>query len=143
MTSLLFTNEENVNSYDRESLIFKDLNLDNIIDEIVRYAKLFNIKDYFYKTLKTKDDVLYRHEVFKDLENKELFDLLNLFSYTLQRKLKDIDDSNKVKYDVYKKIKLKQKIEEYLSILNNFLEKINKIEFKSRAINNMVSYIKD
>lgn len=143
MTSLLFTNEENVNSYDRESLIFKDLNLDNIIDEIVRYAKLFNIKDYFYKTLKTKDDVLYRHEVFKDLENKELFDLLNLFSYTLQRKLKDIDDSNKVKYDVYKKIKLKQKIEEYLSILTNFLEKINKIEFKSRAINNMVSYIKD
>ena len=143
MTSLLFANEENVNSYNRDSLVFKDLNLDNIIDEIVRYAKLFDIKDYFYKTLKTKDDVLYRHEVFKDLESQELFDLLNLFSYTLQRKLKDIDDSNKVKYDVYKKIKLKQKIEEYLSILSNFLEKISKLSYSSRAINNMVSYIKN
>lgn len=141
MTSILFLDEKKVNSYDESNIIFKDLNLDDIINEVARYAKLFDIKKYFYIPLSTKDEVLYRHEVFKDLENTELFDLLNLFSYTLTRKLKDIEESNKVKYDVYKKIKLKQKIEEYLEILNTFLEKISSISYSSRALKNMVAYI--
>lgn len=143
MSSLLFLNEGNVNSYNEDNIIFKNLNLDDIIFEITRYAKLFNIKNYFYMPLKNKDDILYRHEVFKDLENKELFDILNLFSYTLNRKLKDIDEANSYKFEVYKRIKLKQKIEEYLKILEDFLLSMSNVEYKSRALKQMIKYIED
>lgn len=141
MTSLLYLNEENVNSYTEDNIIFKDLNLDDIIFEILRYAKMFKIKPYFYKLLKNPEDVLYRHEVFKDLENQELFDTLNMFSYTLTRKLRDIEDSKALKYEMHRKIKLKQKIFEYLSILEDFKKKMDGISYSSRAIKRMVEYI--
>lgn len=141
LTSLLFTGLENVNKYESSDIIFKDLNLDSIISEVLRYAKLFDISKYFYMPLKNKDDVIYRHEVFKDLENASLFDALNKFSYTLSKKLKEIDVEKNLKFDVLKRVRLKQKIEEYLDILSELVEALGKEKFSSRALKAMNDYI--
>ena len=98
MKSILFVDEEKVNNYNQSDIIFNDLNLDDIISEILRRAKLFDIKDYFYKTLKSKDDIMYRQEVFLDLEDKKVFDALNLFSYTMNRKMSELKESKNVKF---------------------------------------------
>ena len=142
MRSILFSKEEKVNSYNENDIIFNDLNLDDIIAEILRRAKLFDIKPYFYKTLVDKDDILYRQEVFKDLEDQNVFDALNLFSYTMNRKLGELKDSKSVKFSVYKSVVLKKKIEDVLQILRQFLDTMSKLEYKSRALKMMTEYIK-
>ena len=143
MKSILYVNEKNVNTYTENDIIFKDLNLDDIILEIVRKAKLFDIKNYYYETLINVDDILYRQEVFSDLENKELFDVLNLFSYTMNRKLTELNESKKVKFSFYRYIELKKKIEDVLVILNNLISSMSKLEYKSRALHMMVDYINE
>ena len=143
MKSILFVDEEKVNNYNQSDIIFNDLNLDDIISEILRRAKLFDIKDYFYKTLKSKDDIMYRQEVFLDLEDKKVFDALNLFSYTMNRKMSELKESKNVKFTVYKNVFLKKKIEDVLVILNQFISNMNDLNYNSRALKMMVSYIKD
>nr|MCR5706485.1 hypothetical protein [Acholeplasmatales bacterium] len=141
MNSILFINDEKVNKYSYTDPMFNDLNLDDIISEVVRKAKLFNIKDYFYMPLTNKDDILYRQEVFKDLEDKRVFDALNLFSYTMNRKLNELKESKTVKFNAYKNIFLKKKIEDVLEILNQFLDTMKGLTYSSRAIKMMVQYI--
>ena len=142
MNSILFINEEKVNKYSYTDPLFNDLNLDDVIQEVVRKAKLFDIKDYFYMPLTIKDDILYRQEVFKDLEDSRVFDALNLFSYTMNRKMGELKESKTVKFNAYKNIFLKKKIEDVLEILNQFLDTMKNLNYNSRAIKMMVDYIK-
>ncbi len=143
MKSILFKTEEILNTYDQNDIMFKDLNLDDVISEVLRRAKLFDIKKYYYTPLKNKEDIIYRQEVFKDLENKALFDDLNLFSYTMNRKLQELKVANTMKFEAYKQIELKKKIEDVIVILKQLLENLSKYELKSEALNMMKTYIKD
>lgn len=141
MVSLLYDKEKNYNKYEESSNIFKDFNLDDIILEIRSYAKSFDIKDYFYSTLNDKFDIMYRHEVFKDMKNEELFDALNLFSYTMNNKIKDLEDSKESKFSVLKQIRLKQKISDYLDIINTLVKNLSNIKYSSRAISKLYDYL--
>lgn len=110
MISLLYNKEKNYNTYDESNPLFKNLNLDDVIRDVKNFSKSFDIKDYYYNTLNDVDDILYRQEIFKDLENNELFDALNLFSYTMHNKIISIEENTDAKYSVLRQIRLKQRI---------------------------------
>ena len=143
MKSILFKINDALNTYDPADIMFKDLNLDDVIAEVLRRAKLFDIKKYYYTPLKNKEDIIYRHEVFKDLENKELFDDLNVFSYTMNRKLQELKVAKTVKFEVYKQIELKKKIEDVIEIMRLLVTNLDKYELKSEALKMMKKYVSD
>ena len=141
MISLLYENEKKCKEYDKNSIIFKDLNLDFIIEEIKKHSKEFQIEKYFYETLINKEDVLYRQEVFNDLNDSKIYDALNLFSYTMQKKIVELEDNKGTKFTVLKQIRLKQKITDYINILSKFIDNTKDLTIKSKAINKMINYI--
>lgn len=141
MISLLYDKEKNYTTYNENNPLFKDLNLDDVIREIRSFAKSFDIKDYFYNTLNDVNDILYRQEIFKDLENQELFDALNLFSYTMHNRITSIEEKNDAKYTVLKQIRLKQRISEYLDILQTLKNNLERIGYNSLGIKKLYEMI--
>lgn len=59
---------------------FNDLLLDKVIDAIISPKKDYNLKPYFYFPLQDNTLIKFRTEVFKDLENQELFKIIDDFS---------------------------------------------------------------
>ncbi|MGM9972052.1 MAG: hypothetical protein ACI35W_06555 [Anaeroplasmataceae bacterium] len=142
MVSLLYKNEKLVKEFNKDDIIFKDLNLDIIINEILRYSRGFDIEHYFYEVLVKEEDVLYRQAVLKDFENSDIYDAFNLFSYTMKHKIDELEESNNSEHAVLKQIRLKQKITDYINILKRLDFDLDKCNIKSEAIKNVHTYIK-
>ena len=79
--SILFQNPENT-PYKldiAEPDYFKDLHLSQIVDEIAFLSKEYKVHSFFY-TRPTLSDVLYRQEIMRDFENRELRSIISNFS---------------------------------------------------------------
>ncbi|MEM0020777.1 MAG: hypothetical protein QW333_01090 [Fervidicoccaceae archaeon] len=63
---------------------FRDLLLDIAVNEIARDDE--DLRKLFYILLKRKEEILYRQEIFRDLENDEILSIIKNF----QSKMKEI-----------------------------------------------------
>ena len=59
---------------------FVDLNLDQIVAAITAGKEEYNLVPFFRWSLSDIDEVIYRHEVFRDLEDANLFASMNCFA---------------------------------------------------------------
>ena len=64
---------------------FVDLNLDQVIDEIIRGKEEYHLEQFFYNSLHDIDSINYRLDIMRDLECKDLFNCMEDFSYKLKR----------------------------------------------------------
>jgi DNA mismatch repair protein MutS len=65
--------------------LFRDLNLDQIVDAIVADRHEYNLKPLFLHTLATPEAVEYRHEVMRDLQNVSVYDGVTEFAHGMRR----------------------------------------------------------
>lgn len=63
-----------------EPEFFGDLNLDQIVDSIVRGRDEYNLKPFFYVPLAEVESIGYRHEIMRDLERSELATAIGAFA---------------------------------------------------------------
>ena len=68
-------------------LFIVDLNLDQIVDAIVAGRTEYNLKPFYYTSLRDIDAIAYRHEVMHDLENVVLFKSVKSFTTKMQRRI--------------------------------------------------------
>jgi DNA mismatch repair protein MutS len=64
---------------------FRDLNLDQITESATARHAEYSLKPYFYVPLAGLDSIAYRHEVFRDLEDKTLLAQLEAFAAGMRR----------------------------------------------------------
>lgn len=63
---------------------FKDLNLDQIFTPILKSQKNFNLDNFYYTPLHDPEIIIYRQDVMRELEDKELHSLFMEFSKTIR-----------------------------------------------------------
>jgi DNA mismatch repair ATPase MutS len=63
-----------------EPEFFRDLNLDQIVAAVTAGRESYDLKPFFYAPLTTLDQIAFRHEIMRDLENEALFASLKAFS---------------------------------------------------------------
>jgi len=62
-----------------ELSLFKDLNLDQIIESVSAPITGYDIEHMYYSPLNTVEDIEYRHAIFRELENEGLRNVLGAF----------------------------------------------------------------
>jgi hypothetical protein len=64
----------------KEPEFFRDLNLDQIVETITKGREAYDLKPLFYTPLTRLDQIAFRHEIMRDLENEALYNSLKTFS---------------------------------------------------------------
>ncbi|PSN93170.1 hypothetical protein B9Q09_06430, partial [Candidatus Marsarchaeota G2 archaeon ECH_B_SAG-C16] len=79
--SILFKDPRNVEKQLRTPPdFFVDLGLNNVAEELVKGLDEFNIEPLFYTPLDQTDEIVYRQQVFVDIENPRLMGAIRVFS---------------------------------------------------------------
>lgn len=82
---------------------FVDLNLDQAIDAIIAARQEYNLAGIFRDPLRVEDDVEYRHEVFRDLEEQPLLRALEAFAVDMRRMREHLAQAEKLHYPYQEK----------------------------------------
>jgi DNA mismatch repair protein MutS len=81
------------NQIQEEPAYFRDLNLDQIIDDITAGMQEYNLKPFFFTPLHSEDAIRYRQEIMRDLEGEILFKKIKTFAkciYELAARMQQI-----------------------------------------------------
>ena len=70
---------------------FRDLNLDQVLEPIFFAESDYGIQEYFYSPVSDEKTILYRQEILRDFENKDVFDLYDSFSRDIFKISSDIE----------------------------------------------------
>lgn len=83
--SILFATEEQFKEPRQTNapVCFKDLNLDQIVAPILDVRKEYELEGFFYTALHDPAIIIYRQNIIREMENRELCSLLTQFSKTI------------------------------------------------------------
>ncbi len=122
---------------------FRDLNLDQIVDTITAVKSEYNLKPIYYSLLNSTDEVLYRQEVFRDLENEALLDTVRSFAEKMahMRRLLGLADTLYYKYN--KEGCFLGAVELYCEAVTSLAHDLSDIDLGSRGCRGLRRYVMD
>jgi DNA mismatch repair ATPase MutS len=141
--SILF--EKTEDSITKETLeapvFFIDLNLDQIIDAVTAGKQEYNLKPFFYTPLNDVDAIKYRHEIFRDLESKNLFESIKSFAQKMRTMREHLAQANKLYYKYQKERWFLETIEIYCDAVNCLVHDLSLADLKSRGFLALREYV--
>jgi DNA mismatch repair ATPase MutS len=132
--SILFEKiEDSIEKKLKAPEFFVDLNLDQIIDAITVSKKEYDLKSFFYTSLKDISEIKYRHEIMMELENKILFEIIKSFEQKMRMMYEYIVDIDKFYYKYQKEKWFLDAVEVYCDAVNDLVNDIKVVDLKSRG----------
>lgn len=122
-------------------VFFLDLNLDQIIDAIARGKEEYNLKPFFYIPLTSIDTIQYRHEIFQDLENVELFGNMQAFAKKMRVMCEHLDQSDKLYYKYQQESWFLDAVEIYCDAVAGLVHDLSRADIKSRGLRAFREYL--
>ncbi|MGE9810067.1 hypothetical protein ACLIKE_01840, partial [Ferroplasma acidiphilum] len=138
--SITFSSSINLQELDRNNTIFDDFSLRNIFSGFMGNTRNDELERLLYMPLRNIDDIFYRQEIFKDLENPEIYRIITQFAgtgsqifYNIKR-LKDL-------YDLQRERWLLDSVYMYSRSIENMLDNMRKAGAKSRGFTGFINYL--
>ena len=122
-------------------VFFADLNLDQVIDAIARGKEEYNLRPFFYIPLTSIDAIKYRHEIFRDLENVELFGNIQAFAKKMRVMCEHLDQSDKLYYKYQQESWFLDAIEIYCDAVAGLVHDLSRADIKSRGLRAFREYL--
>jgi len=122
---------------------FADLNLAPIVAGITAHWKDYDLEPFFYTRLKDTDEIVYRQEVFRDLEQPALMATLKSFSQSM-RKMRDHLTASKNSY--YKQERERWHLDSagiYCEAAERFSEDLQRLQLASRGMRAFRDYLSE
>lgn len=120
---------------------FADLNLDQVIDAITAGREEYNLKPFFYISLKDTGAIQYRHEIMRDLENKILFEHIKSFAQKMRAMREHLAQADKLHYKYQKERWFLDAVEIYCEAVNCLANDLTLVNLKSRGFLAFREYI--
>ena len=113
---------------------FADLNLDQIIDAVTTGKEEYDLKPFFYTSLKDVGAIKYRQEIMQDLENEVLFDHIKSFAEKMREMRSYLALSDKLYYKYHKEGWFLEALKIYCEAVACLLRDLNLADLKSRGL---------
>lgn len=139
--SILFNNESfDVDTFD-EPPYFRDLNLDQVLNAILYPKKEYNLKSFFYIPLHNPDDIHYRIDIFKDLENDSLIDSLHSFAEQMRLIRRWSILIKKLDYEAFKEGRFLDTVLTYCEGVFALFTRLNELNLSSSGFKSFKLYL--
>ncbi len=133
--SILFVSDEDHAAEPLEApAFFADLNLDQIIDAITTGRQEYHLQPFFYAPLHDLDAIAYRHEIMRDLEQPELFELMQSFARQMRKMRTSLVQAEKRYYSLQKQRWFVDAVETYCDAVMDLRHRLSLVEIQSRGL---------
>jgi len=122
---------------------FIDLNLDQVIDAITATKPEYNLKPFFYTPLHDTVTIQYRHEVFLDLENQRIADIIREFARRMRLNREQHAQIEKLHYPLQKQFWFLDAVEIYCEALHELEQKLGYGNPKSKGLRSFLEYLRN
>jgi DNA mismatch repair protein MutS len=122
-------------------LFFADLNLDQIIDAITTGKEEYDLKPFFYTSLKDVDAIKYRQEIMRDLENEVLFEYIKSFAEKMREMCRYLALVDTLYYKYHKQGWFLEAVETYCEAINCLANDLSLADLKSRGLLTFREYL--
>jgi len=143
--SILFERTED--SIKKEPLeapdFFVDLNLDQIRDAITAGRQEYNLKPFFYTSLNDIDAIKYRHEIMRDLENKNLFEHIQSFAQKMRTMRESLAQADKLYYNYQKERWFLHALGMYCDAVTGLARDVSLVDLHSHGFVAFREYVTD
>ncbi len=134
--------EKNEILEERQPDFFQDLNLDQIVNNVLKKKGDYGLERIFYNSLKNVDDVIYRQDIFRDLEDEDTLRLIKEFSEKMEEIYRYLSEIGKL-YKFQKERWLLDSAEIYCEALETLLAGLESKPMKSQGISSFVTYLRE
>ncbi len=142
--SILFPKTDDVKKETPEApIFFVDLNLDQILDTITAGKQEYDLKPFFYTPLKDIDSITYRHEIFRDLENKQLLENIKSFAQDMRAMRDHLAQGEKLYYKYQKERWFLESVRIYCDAINRLAHDLSLADLESRGFQSFRQYLTD
>jgi DNA mismatch repair protein MutS len=139
--SILFEKPESSQNREEAPDFWADLNLDQIISSIVEGKDEYDLQPFFYAPLRDPDEINYRHDVFRDLEDASLWESIQSFAQGMRTMRVDLEQAGKLSYKRQKQSSLLSAIETYCRAVSRLTENLRNANLHSRGFLGLRDYL--
>lgn len=122
---------------------FHDLNLDQVTADIVGGFGFYELNEFYYHPLQDLSSINFRHQVFADLMNDNIFAVFNDFSVGIQRMRARIERSQKLHNLRQRHRWMLDAVEGYCTTVTELVQKSQGLNIRSSGLNKFVSFLND
>ena len=141
--SVLFARQEDQVAAQRATkpLFFKDLNIDQIVNSATVDRSEYALEPFFSYPLTQIDPILYRQEVFKDLDHAPLLEQVRLFARAMREIRATLDQSAKGYYRHHKQAWFLDAVRFYCDAVRRFAADLSAAAIESRGLRGFREYL--
>jgi DNA mismatch repair protein MutS len=120
---------------------FSDLNCDQIVDTITAGKDEYNLKPFFYGSLRGIEAVQYRHEIMQDLEQLPLYECITNFASKMREVRGHLSHAEKTHYTEQKQAWFLDAADVYCDTINSIVAELHSLRLKSRGFIALRDYL--
>ena len=139
--SILFEQDGSLEETAEQPVFFTDLNLDQVIDAIAKRKEGYNLKPFYWTSLRDVDTIHYRHEVFQDLEDKVLMGHINTFAQKMIIVRRYLGMVEKLEFDYHRKGWILEAVLVYCASVTHLADDLSETNMRSRGLSAFRDYI--
>ncbi len=143
--SILFPHrgEEQQQKVKQPPEFFRDLNLDQVVSAITANWDEFDLAPFFYTPLKNRDNIVYRQEVMRDLENDKIMGAITEFTERMQVTLRYLNHSHELHYKQHREGWFLTSAQNYCDTIEHLAHDLNELPLASRGLKAFRSFLAD
>lgn len=121
---------------------FHDLNLDQVMASIASEYRDDELRPFFHTPCRDPRVIRYRHEIFADLEDDAISDLLSVFAESMRRAMRDLEYAKTLTYRSYQQIVVLDAINDYCRALHRLDDGLVAARPRSEGLRAFGAYIR-
>lgn len=139
--SILFENQDYTESTNEVPSFFADLNLDQVFQSISAGLEEYNLRPFFSTPLRDVEEITYRHEVLRDLNEKTLRADIESFAEDMRTMRLHLAQAEKLRPEYQKTSWFRDAVEIYCDAVSNLTSQLSHSEIKSQGLVSLSEYL--